>query len=174
MIFPEGKPRKAKQERPMKTKLTKTIIGSFLCACALATLVTAMAQGTSTAARKEDAAMPHCGAHTLRGSYIFATHGWNISGGVAIPKAIVEGIDFAENGTLVSPFATVSIDGTIVRSSGSQGTYTLQEDCTGTLTFTGGPSFDIFVQPSGDQLWMIQTGGPGPAVFQGTVTRVSH
>src|SRR4051794_33814306 len=113
----------------MQTKLTKTIIGSFLCACALATGVTAMAQGTSTAARKDDASMPHCGPRTLRGSYIFVTHGWNISGGVAVPKAIVEGIDFADNGTLVSPFATVSINGTIVRSSGSQGTYTLQEDC---------------------------------------------
>ncbi|HEY2976079.1 MAG TPA: hypothetical protein VGJ48_26430 [Pyrinomonadaceae bacterium] len=43
--------------------------------------------------------------HTLRGSYLFATHAWNIVGGVAQPKAIVEGIDFNGDGTLVSPFA---------------------------------------------------------------------
>ena len=117
-----------------------------------------------------------CGAHTLRGSYLFAAHGWNIVGGVAVPKAIVEGIDFNGDGTLVSPFATVSINGTIIRSSGSVGSYTVEPNCTGTLTFTGGPSFDIFVQPGdGKQVWMIQT-GPAvapPAVFEGTATKVS-
>jgi hypothetical protein len=107
----------------------------------------------------------------LRGSYLFATHGWNIVGGVAQPKAIVEGIDFNGDGTLVSPFATVSINGTIIRSSGGMGTYTVNADCTGTLTFTGGPSFDIFVETSGRQRWTIQT-GPGAPAFEGTATRV--
>ena len=95
----------------------------------------------------------------------------NIVGGVAVPKAIVEGIDFNGDGTLVSPFATVSINGTIIHSSGSVGSYTVAADCTGTLAFTGGATFDIFVEPTGKQLWMIQT-GPMPAVFEGTVTRV--
>src|SRR5438046_10361007 len=31
----------------------------------------------------------------------------------------------------------------------------------------GGPSFDIFVEQNGKQLWMIQT-GPGSPVFEGT------
>jgi hypothetical protein len=44
-------------------------------------------------------------------------------------------------------------------------------DCTGTLSFTGGPSFDIFVDAGGRQLWMIQT-GPGSPVFEGTATRL--
>lgn len=116
-----------------------------------------------------------CSAQTLRGSYLFATHGFNIAGGVAVPKAIVEGIDFNGDGTLSSPFATVSINGTIFRSSGSVGSYTVNTDCTGTLTFTGGPSFDIFVQPQGKDLWLIQTGpAAAPAVFEGMATRVSH
>ena len=89
-----------------------------------------------------------CGLHTLQGSYLFATHGWNIVGGVAQPKAIVEGIDFNGDGTLVSPFATVSINGMIIRSNGSLGSYTVNPDCTGTLAFTGGASFDIFIQPA--------------------------
>jgi hypothetical protein len=75
-------------------------------------------------------------------------------------KPIVEGIDFNGDGTLVSPFATVSINGNIFRSSGSVGFYTVEADCTGTLTFTGGPNFDIFVQPGdGKMIWMIQTRG---------------
>ncbi len=154
----------------MKTKLVKSITSSLLFACALVSLVAAMALGTSGTARAALGPQP-CGVYMLRGSYLFATHGWNIVGGVAQPKAIVEGINFNGDGTLVSPYATVSINGTILHSSGSLGTYTVNTDCTGTLSFTGGPSFDIFVEQNGKQLWMIQT-GPGSPVFEGTVTRV--
>ncbi len=154
----------------MKIKLVKRVISSLLFTCALLALVAAMAQGTSGTARAAIAPQA-CGAYTLHGSYVFTAHGWNIVSGVAVPKAIVEGINFNGDGTLVSPFATVSINGTILHSSGSPGTYTVNADCTGTLSFTGGPSFDIFVSLNGQQLWMIQT-GPVPAVFEGTVTRV--
>jgi hypothetical protein len=157
----------------MKLKLVKSMVGSLLFACALVSLVAAMALGMSGVARA-DSQQQTCSLHTLRGSYLFATHGWNIVGGVAVPKAIVEGIDFSGDGTLVSPFATVSINGTIIRSSGAPGSYTVNADCTGTLTFTGGASFDTFVNPNGKQLWMIQTGPAAvPAVFEGTVTQVS-
>ncbi|MFL6545162.1 MAG: hypothetical protein ACJ8LM_08305 [Candidatus Udaeobacter sp.] len=154
----------------MKTKLVKSMTSCLLFGCALVSLVAAMALGTPGIARA-DSRGASCGVYTLRGSYLFATHGWNIVGGVAVPKAIVEGIDLNGDGTLVSPFATVSINGTIIHSSGSLGTYTVNTDCTGTLSFTGGASFDIFVEPNGKQLWMIQT-GPMPAVFEGVATRV--
>jgi hypothetical protein len=144
----------------MKTKLVKGIIGALLSACALVSLADGNGQSLN--------------AQTLRGSYVFATHGWNIVGGVAVPKAIVERIQFNGDGTLVSPFATVSINGFIIHSSGSVGSYTIGANGHGTLTFTGGPSFDIFVDPSGLQLWMIQTGpAAAPAVFEGTATKVS-
>jgi hypothetical protein len=52
------------------------------------------------------------------------------------------------------------------------GTYTIDSGCKGSLTFTGGPSFDIFVAPNGDKLWMIQSNSD--TVFQGSATRVSH
>jgi hypothetical protein len=156
----------------MKTKLIKTTMCSLLFASSLVTLA-AVAMTSATARADSDGSS--CGVDTLHASYLFATHGWNIIGGVAQPKAIVEGIDFNGDGTLVSPFATVSINGTIVRTTGTVGTYTVNADCTGTLTFTGGASFDIFVQPNGKQLWMIQTGPEAvPAVFEGAVTRVSH
>src|SRR5437762_8577435 len=158
--------RRPKQEKPknketltMKIRLIKITITSLLFACALVSLIAALALGTSGTARAESDGSS-CGAYTLHGSYLFATHGWNIVGGVAQPKAIVEGIDFNGDGTLVSPFATVSINGTIIHSSGSLGTYNVNTDCTGTLSFTGGASFDIFVEASGRQLWMIQT-APG-------------
>ena len=153
----------------MRNTLLKTIGGVALLGSLIAA---AMTLGISGKARA-DAQAPICGVHTLRGSYLFATHGWNIVGGVAVPKAIVEGIDFNGDGTLVSPFATVSINGSILRNSGVVGSYTVDADCRGTLTFVGFPSFDIFVEP-GDakQVWMIQT-GPAAAVFEGTATKVS-
>jgi hypothetical protein len=146
----------------------KKIISTLTSASSLASLLgLAITIAISGTARADG----ECRLHTLHGSYLFATHGWNIVGGVAQPKAIVEGIDFNGDGTLVSPFATVSINGTILHSSGSPGTYTLNADCTGTLSFTTGASFDIFVEANGKQLWMIQT-GPMPAVFEGVATRV--
>jgi hypothetical protein len=148
-------------------------MSSLLFACAIVSLVAAMSLGTSHSVQAALAPEP-CSVHTLNGSYLFATHGWNIVGGVAVPKAIVERIDFNGNGTLVSPFATVSINGNIIHSSNSLGTYTVNANCTGTVSFTGGPSFDIFVAPSGQQLYMIQTGpAVAPAVFEGTATQVS-
>ena len=156
----------------MRNTCSKTIGGVALAASLIAA---AMALGTSKNAQAE-APAAICGAHTLRGSYVFSAHGWNIVGGVAVPKAIVEGIDFNGDGTLVSPFATVSINGTIIRTSGGVGTYTVEEDCTGTITFSGSAiSFDIFVQPgAGKQVWMIQTGPAAPpTVFEGTAIKVS-
>jgi hypothetical protein len=164
---------KQKETTTMKTKLVKSITSWFLFACASVSLLAAMVVGTTGVTQAANP-LQTCGVATLRGEYIFATHGWNIVSGGAVPKAIVEGINFNGNGTLVSPFATVSINGNIIHSSGSPGIYTVNADCTRTLSFTGGPSFDIFVAPSGQQLYMIQTGpAVAPAVFEGTVTRVS-
>jgi hypothetical protein len=157
----------------MNTRPMKTTMGSLLFACALASLVAAaMTFGTSSVARAEGGGQS-CSVQTLRGSYVFAAQGFNIVGGVAVPKAIIEGINFNGDGTLSSPFATVSINGTILHFGGGTGSYTVNPDCTGTLTFSMGISFDIFVEPRGRQLWMIQTGPAAPpTVFQGTATRV--
>jgi hypothetical protein len=161
----------------MKTKLVNRITSCFLFGCALVSLIAAMALGTPNVVQAESRVLSSCSAQTLRGSYLFATHGFNIVGGVAVPKAIVEGIDFNGDGTLVATFVTVSINGTIIRASGTLGTYTVQPSCQGTLTFADGNSFDTFVEPTGKQLWMIQTVASIPpgatAVFEGMATRIS-
>lgn len=113
----------------------------------------------------------NCGLQTLHGSYIFAASGYNIVAGVSQPKAIIEVTDFNGDGTLTVPAVTVSINGAVNQGVPGVGVYTLDADCRGTVTFTPGPSFDIFVEPTGKQAWMIQT-NPN-TVFQGTVTRVS-
>ena len=105
-----------------------------------------------------------CGVGTLRGTYVFTATGFNIVAGVAQPKAIVEVIEFNGDGTLSVPTATVSVNGMIVRPPPSIGTYTVENDCSGTILF-GGPTFDIFISSGADVIWMIQTNTN--SVFQG-------
>ena len=111
-----------------------------------------------------------CTEQTLRGSYVFSASGFNIVGGVQQPKAIVEVIAFNGDGTLDVPAATVSLNGVIIRSPQSVGTYTVEDSCSGTITFNG-PTYDMFLSKDGDDISMIQTNTN--TVFQGLATRTS-
>lgn len=156
----------------------------LLSACALLMVIVALAAvGTRDAVLAQagapapgwiqsSASHPECDVRRLRGSYIFTASGYNIVGGVPQPKTIVELIDFNGDGTLTVPGGTVSINGNVVQNVSGVGAYTLDAECRGTVTFTPGPSFDIFVEPNGKQAVMIQT-NPG-TVFQGIVTRLSR
>src|SRR5258705_437440 len=79
---------------------------------------------------------PTCTLATLTGSYVFAATGYNIVSSVPQPKAIGESIDFDGDGTLTS-LATVSVNGVLLGASfhGGSGSYTINENCTGTITF---------------------------------------
>lgn len=155
-------------------RLTKMIMRAFISAPSrVGLLALATAFGLAGAARAESDGQV-CGPQTLSGSYVFTAQGFNIVSGAAQPKAIIEGIDFHGDGTLSVPFATVSINGIIIHAPpGGTGTYTLDESCEGTLTFTSGPvNYDISVRRNGRELQMIQT--DANTVFQGTVLRVSR
>lgn len=114
---------------------------------------------------------PACTERTLSGSYVFSASGFNIVGGVQQPKAIVEVVVFHGDGTLSVPAATVSLNGVIIRGLPSIGTYTVEDDCTGRIAFDG-PTYDICVAQSGNDVSMIQT-NPN-TVFQGLARRTSR
>lgn len=138
-------------------------------------MVGTLSLGTSGNARA-DSLGGNCSVSMLQGLYVFNASGWNIGSSLAsgaVPKAILQGIYFNGNGTLASPFATVSNNGVITRG-GVSGTYTVNADCTGTVSFAGGVMYDTFVRLDGGQVWMMQTSGPfgTPAVFEGIATRV--
>jgi len=126
------------------------------------------------AAFADDTASP-CSVRTLRGRYVFTANGFTIdpASGVVRPKAIVEVIDFNGDGTLLVPGGTRSLNGVITRFTPNPTVfaYTLGDDCAGTITFDG-PTFDIFVAPRGNQLWLIQSNPNN--VFQGSATRTSQ
>lgn len=141
-------------------------------------LAVAVALGTTNAALADG---KDCDVSTLRGLYLFSASGFNIPApGQHIPKVIAEFIRFNGDGTLTVPGGTVVIGGVKLPppppGPPAIGTYTLGDDCIGTLHFNPQLTFDIFVFPKGDELVMVQTAQPAPLglpVLQGTVVRVS-
>ena len=112
-----------------------------------------------------------CSVATLRGLHLFAASGYNIVGGIAQPKAIIEVIRFDGSGFLTVPAATVSVNGTIVHPPpNGTGTYTIAPDCSGTLLFASGQAFDLFLTPGGREFSMIQTNPL--TVLQGKVVKL--
>ena len=161
----------------MKTKLTKMIISSLAFACALVCLAAAILLGPGTSATAGPAPDAQvCSVHMLRGLYLWTFDGYANFGESLVPKAIMEGIRFNADGTFIVPFGTVNIGGTIIiDATGGVGTYTVAADCTGTLLVTDGPSFNMYVGPGAQQLWLTQTAGgagTGPGLGVGTATRL--
>jgi hypothetical protein len=134
----------------------------------------ALGPGTSaTAGPAPDAQV--CSVGTLRGLYLWTFDGYANFGGNLVPKAIMQGIRFNGDGTTFNPFGTVNVGGTIIiDATGGVGTYTVAPDCTGTLSITDGPSFNMYVGPGARQLWITQTGGGagGAGLGVGTATRL--
>jgi hypothetical protein len=156
----------------MKTKLVKSITSYSLFACALVSLVAAMALGTPATARAE--ADRHCSVHMLRGLYLWTFDGYANLGGNLVPKAVMQGLQFNGDGTTFNPFGTVNIGGTIIiDATGGVGTYTVAADCTGTISITDGPSFNMYVGPGAQQIWITQIVGAGATgLGVGTATRL--
>jgi hypothetical protein len=151
----------------MNKRVMKTIMGSLVAV--------AMAFGMSGTVRAgADNAAQVCHEHTLRGLYLWTWDGYANFGGNLVPKAVMQGIRFNGDGTTINPFGTVNIGGTIIiDATGGVGTYTVAADCTGTLSITDGPSFNMYVGPGAQQLWITQIVGAGATgLGVGTATRL--
>ncbi len=159
----------------MKTKLVKSITSYLLFACALVGLAATMAPGTSATARAGVDSQV-CSVDRLHGLYLWTFDGYTRVGGNLLPKAVLQGLQFNGDGTTYNTFGTVNIGGTIlIDATGGVGTYTVAADCTGTLSITGGPSFNIYIGPGGKQIWTTQIDvgpGDGTGLGVGTATRL--
>ena len=153
----------------MKEKSVKSITSYLLFACALACLVAVIAVGTSAPARAA-ADGRVCSVGTLKGLYLATLDGYANIGGTLVPKTVMEGKRFNGDGTFSNDFGTVNIGGTtILNTGGFGGTYTVAPDCTGTISVPNGPSFNIYVGPGAQKLWVTQTAG---GLGVGTATRL--
>jgi hypothetical protein len=158
----------------MKTNLVKRITSYLLFACALVSLVAAMALGTSATVRAAADAQV-CSVGTLKGLYLWTFDGYANFGGNLVPKAVMQGLQFHGDGTTFNPFGTVNIGGTIIiDATGGVGVYTVAPDCTGTISITDGPSFNMYVGPGAQQIWTTQVAGGagGAGLGVGTATRL--
>src|SRR5437868_2677491 len=147
-----------KERTTMKTKLTKIIMSSLAFACALVCLAVTMAPGTSATARAAADGGRVCSVGMLKGLYLWTFDGYQNFGGNFVPKAVMQGLRFNGDGTTFNPFGTVNIGGTvIIDATGGVGTYTVAADCTGTLSITNGPTFNIYVVPGAQKVWTLET-----------------
>jgi hypothetical protein len=145
----------------------KTIIGGLVAV--------AMAFGMSGTVRAgADNAAQVCSGGTLKGLYIWTFDGYADLGGTLVPKAVMQGTRFNGDGTTINAFGTVNIGGTIIIDvTGGVGTYTVAADCTGTLSIPDGPSFNMYVGPGAQKLWITQIVGAGATgLGVGTATRL--
>jgi hypothetical protein len=114
----------------------------------------------------------------LRGSYLWTFDAYENLNGNFVPVAVMQGLRFNGDGTTLNTFGTVNIGGTIIFDAGGfSGTYTVNPDCTGTLSPAPGisPTFNIYVGPGAQQVWTIQSSPDGsgtPGVSRGTAVRV--
>ena len=125
-----------------------------------------------------------CTNDILNGRYVFNATGYargaaSGPGTPWAPKAILEVLQFNGDGTLTTPSVTAANPfgdtGAILQpGAGAAGSYSINDDCTGTVHFfdANSVSFKIYVSlPRGDRIWMIQT-NPANNVFQGVANRV--
>jgi hypothetical protein len=125
----------------------------------------------SVALAIDDIDAMECSAKTLRGVYMFHASGFNIVNGAALPKAIIETLVFDGRGNVSTPAVSLSVNGFIVQPpQGNPGIYTVDADCTGTLTFGDGIMFDLQIRPTGRAINLLQT-NPN-TVMQGTAEKV--
>jgi len=103
-----------------------------------------------------------CSVGSLRGAYIYAQDGFTIAGEMAsqrTPFAQAGRETFNGDGTM-SGVATANFNGALVRLTYS-GTYTVQPNCTGAVTFTDGDGavshYDIAIEDGGAEFGFVQT-----------------
>lgn len=152
------------------TRLNAAAMRAVLAASAALAVAGTIATPTIAAAGDFDEVVT-CSARTLRGVYQFRASGHNIVNGVALPKAIIETLVFDGLGNVSTPEISLSVNGFIIQPpQGSPGIYTVDADCTGTLTFGDGIMFDLQVAPGGRAVNMLQT-NPN-TVMQGRAEKV--
>ena len=140
--------------------------------CALAAAATLVVTGSASATGPTPPANPHsCDLATLQGTYLFEGNGASVSGTTTTPTAFAGSEHFNGAGA-VTGSSTFSSGGTIVPRSSFIGTYTLNTDCTGTLTIGTSLHFDLYVAPSGDRFTYVQT--DHGSVSAATETRVAR
>lgn len=123
----------------------------------------------------------HCGLDTLKGLYVGSAAGFQRVAGSPpgtpwVPKAIVSTNQFNGAGIVSTPSITIANppgdSGLVVSPPGSDGSYTVDSDCTGLIQYPNGVAHKMVIDgPRGETVWTIQV-NPTGNVFQGKLERI--
>jgi hypothetical protein len=100
-----------------------------------------------------------CSNATLKGLHMFAQSGHTTVSGSLVPEGVTGKDIFHGNGKFES-LATISIGGDIIPDDAAPGTYSVTEECTGTVIVHMTPPIPdvhlaIFVAPDGNKFFTI-------------------
>ena len=118
------------------------------------------------------AARVTCDVRTLRGTYMGANDGVVTERPHKGPYAAAEFQWFDGNGNTEGVFSA-NYSRNITRKAKFSGTYTVDADCTGTVTLTDGTQYDLFIDPDGSMFAWVQT-YPPQYVVSGVERRVTR
>jgi hypothetical protein len=139
----------------------KRIVSALLALALLAVLVAlVLVTTTSKRAVRTVYAQGGCSVGTLNGDYAFSQPGWAGAGqGNQLPFFNVGVLAFGGTGALSVSFTSVSRG--VVSTETDAGTYTVNPDCTGSISITAGPgagvTFNIVIIGHGAELFGINT-----------------
>jgi hypothetical protein len=139
----------------------KQIVSALLALAVLAALT--LVTTTSKHAVRTVYAQSGCSVATLNGNYAFSQPGWgSLHGqgqGNQLPFFNVGVVAFDGTGTVSVSFTNVQSG--VVSTETDAGTYTVNPDCTGSLSFTTGPgagaTFNMVIIGRGAELFGINT-----------------
>ena len=114
-----------------------------------------------------------CGVETLKGLYVGSAAGFqrpadSPPGTPWVPKAILSTNQFNGAGSVSTPTITIANppgdSGLVVTPTGSDGTYSVEADCTGLIQYPNGVAHRIVIDgPQGEMAWTIQVNPNGNA-----------
>jgi hypothetical protein len=130
-------------------------------------------------ADEENASRAKCSEATLDGTYLFAQDGVILTDNDQVPFAFA-GYEVYNGNGKVRGVQSGNFGGEVSRKERFTGTYTVNADCTATVTYPDGEPFryDLFVAPDGSQFTLVQVNLPEwvEASFElrGTAKRVAQ
>jgi hypothetical protein len=116
-------------------------------------------QNVEDEAAARAAARERCDLGTLRGTYMGANAGVVTGGADKGPFAAAEFQWFDGNGNIEGVFSA-NYSRNITRKAKFTGTYTVDADCTGTVTLTDDTQYRLFIDPDGSMFAWVQTNPP--------------
>ena len=98
-----------------------------------------------------------CSEPTLHGRYLFAFDGFEIKHDDKVVPFAQAGYEVYKGNGKMKGGLSGNFDGEITRNEPFSGAYTVKANCTGTLCYTDGTRYDLFLDPDGSRFTFVQT-----------------